>query len=210
MRVTKSWTPVFSIAIACAFLACSGDDERSDRLPILGNVEVIDDDTIYHTIPDFQFVDQDSQIITPSTFAGKIYVTDFFFTSCPSICPVVRKQMMRIYDKYRTDERVMLISHSIDTRRDSVPRLKEYADKLGIDADKWHLVTGDKDEIYSLANEYFIVAIEDANAPGGFDHSGKVILVDDKKQVRSWCNGTDEDEMTEFLKDIDLLLNESD
>lgn len=187
-------------------VACS---ERDKTLPILGNVEIVDGDTVYHQIPDFSFIDQDSQIITPSVFEDKLYVADFFFTSCPSICPIVKKQMLRIYDRYAEDDRLLLLSHSIDTRRDSVPRLKMYAGNLGIESARWHMVTGVKDEIFKLANAYFVTALEDENAPGGYDHSGRLILVDKKKHVRAWCNGTDEKEVTRFMDEIDLLLDES-
>ncbi len=159
-----------------------------------------------HTIPDFSFVNQDSQVITPATFVGKVYVVDFFFTSCPTICPKVKRQMLRLYDRYAEDDRISLLSHSIDVRRDTVGRLKDYAEGMGVKAPKWHLVTGDRDAIYDIADDYFSVAVEDASAPGGFDHSGRLILVDTRRRVRAFCDGTDPKSVDQFMKDIDLLL----
>lgn len=178
-------------------------------LPILGERDVSPNgDTIYPAVPDFAFIDQDSQPVTNATFAGKIYVVDFFFTHCPTICPKVKAQAHRIYDKYLKDDRVLLLSHSIDVKNDTVARLKSYAQKLGIDSHKWHLVTGKEDDIYGIADNYFSVATKDPQSPGGFDHSGRLILVDQQRHVRSFCDGTDAGSVTKFMDDIDALLAE--
>lgn len=183
--------------------------KKEAPLPILGIPQIQKNgDTIYHTIPEFNFVDQDSNKVTKETFKNKVYVADFFFTSCPSICPIMTKQMKRIYDHFENEDQFMLISHSIDTRHDSVPVLKAYADRLNIDDAKWLFITGDKTEIYALANDYFNVAYEDEDAPGGYDHSGKLILVDTKGHIRSFSDGTDPESVDEFMKDIDKLLAE--
>jgi protein SCO1/2 len=198
---------IFGFVALCALLSCNTTDKRV--LPILGNrVVSASGDTIYPTIPEFTFVDQDSQVVNNATFAGKVYVVDFFFIHCPTICPKVKAQAKRVYDTYLNDPRVLLLSHSIDVRNDTVPALKRYADKLGIRSDKWRLVTGDHDAIYEIADDYFSAAKEDPDAPGGFDHSGRLILVDKNRHVRSFCNGTDPEEVTRFLEDIDLLLAE--
>jgi protein SCO1/2 len=204
--ITRIVSPIFFVFTAFLFLTGCAEQDRT--LPYLGERQVIDGDTLYHRIPDFQFIDQDSQIITPQTFSGKIYIADFFFTSCPSICPKVKKQMLRIYDTYQEDDRLLILSHSIDTRRDSVPRLKIYAHNLEVSGDKWHFVTGNKDSIFHIANDYFVSAIEDPGAPGGFDHSGRIILVDRDRHVRSWCNGTDPEDVDRFMDDIEALLDE--
>lgn len=198
---------IFGFVALCALLSCNTTDKRV--LPILGNrVVSASGDTIYPTIPVFTFVDQDSQVVNNATFAGKVYVVDFFFIHCPTICPKVKAQAKRVYDTYLDDPRVLLLSHSIDVRNDTVPALKRYADKLGIRSDKWRLVTGDHDAIYEIADDYFSAAKEYPDAPGGFDHSGRLILVDKNRHVRSFCNGTDPEEVTRFLEDIDLLLAE--
>jgi protein SCO1/2 len=183
-------------------------DSKPKKLPILGNRDVENGDTIYHTIPDFQFVDQDSNYITNGSLSGKAYVADFFFISCPTICPKVKKQMLRIYDRFEQEDRLMYLSHSIDPKRDTVGALKTYAENLGVDHNKWKFVTGKKSEIYEIADDYFSIAIEDPDAPGGFDHSGRLILVDGQGHVRSFCNGTEPEKVDQFMNDIDVLLAE--
>ncbi|MEY3249036.1 MAG: hypothetical protein RL742_1079 [Bacteroidota bacterium] len=201
----KNW--ILGALLLCALAACNTENKRV--LPILGNRDLsAAGDTIYPAIPDFVFTDQDSLAVSNGTFNDKIYVVDFFFIHCPTICPKVKAQAKRVYDKYLEDPRVCLLSHSIDTRNDTVPALKRYAEKLGIRSDKWHLVTGDHDAIYAIADDYFSAAKEDPDAPGGFDHSGRLILVDKNRHVRSFCNGTDPEDVTRFLQDIDLLLAE--
>ena len=148
---------------------------KKEKLPILGNKEIVDGKTIYHTIPDFTFIDQDSNIITNETFKDKIYVVDFFFISCPTICPKTAKQMLRIYERFKDDDRVVLLAHTVDPKRDTVAALRRYARNLGVSTDKWHFVTGDKYEIYDIADDYFSIALEDPDAPGGFDHSGNFV-----------------------------------
>ncbi len=197
---------LFIALTASVLAACS---EAPKPLPILGNRTLsATGDTLYPTIPDFAFVDQDSQLVTNATFEGKIYVVDFFFTHCPTICPKVKAQAKRIYDKYYDNPNVMILSHSIDVKNDTVGQLHHYAQKLGISATKWRLVTGDHDAIYGIAEDYASVAVEDPDSPGGFDHSGRLILVDKNRHVRSFCDGTDPESVTKFMKDIDRLLAE--
>lgn len=196
---------IISALVLSAVISCQTGSEQP--LPIIGNIEVISGDTVFHEIPDFQFINQDSLVITNQTFDKKIYVADFFFTSCPSICPKVKKQMLRMYDRYHDNPSIHFLSHSIDTKRDTVARLKEYSNNLGVDSKFWHFVTGDKVALFDIANEYFVAALEDPGAPGGFDHSGRLILVDSDRHIRSFCNGTDPEEVDEFMKDIDQLLN---
>jgi protein SCO1 len=202
MRVFLFFLGIFAFFAACTF---NGDDKR---LPILGERDVVNGDTIYPTIPDFSFIDQDSQIVTNASYKDKIYVVDFFFINCPTICPKVKANGLRIYQKYLNDDRIFILSHSIAPKYDTVPALKRHANKLHIEAPKWRLVTGDKDAIYGIADDYFSVAKEDPEAPGGFDHSGRLILVDKNRHVRSFCDGTDAASVDKFMLDIDLLLKE--
>lgn len=187
--------------------ACQQTAE-SEALPILGNhdIDPTTGDTTFHRIRPFSFVDQDSQIVTNATFAGKAYVADFFFTSCPTICPKVKQQMLRIYDRFENDDRLLLYSMTMDVKRDTVGRLKEYAEGLNVRTDKWHFVTGDKDALYEIDEDYLSIVREDPDAPGGFDHSGWVILVDKEGRIRSFANGTIPEKMDELMEDIDWLL----
>lgn len=177
------------------------------KLPILGEKEFVNGDTIYHSIPDFQFINQDGDSVNNATFDGKAYVVDFFFTSCPTICPKVKKQMLRIHEKYQSNPSLNLVSYTIDPKRDNVEHLSNYAKNLGVNSKNWHFLTGDKWELHGIADDYFSVVIEDEDAPGGFDHSGRLILVDKNRNIRSFCNGTESESVDGFMRDIDLLLD---
>ncbi|MEZ4961775.1 MAG: SCO family protein [Saprospiraceae bacterium] len=190
------------------FFVWGCQDTAPKDLPILGERDVVNGDTVYHAIPDFAFIDQDSQLVTNETFAGKAYVADFFFVHCPTICPKTSAQMLRIYEHFQNDDRLMLVAHTVDPKRDTVAALKKYSDGLGASSSKWRFLTGEKDSLYEIADDYFSIAMEDSEAPGGFDHSGRLILVDKNRHIRSFCNGTDPADVDRFIKDIENLLNE--
>jgi len=201
------YSSLYSLLFSVLFMNCA--QENRPPLPIIGNITIAESgDTLYHKVPDFQFINQDNQEVTNATFANKAYVVDFFFTSCPTICPKVKKQMLRLYDRFETEDKLVLLSHSIDTKYDTVERLKHYASNLEVKTEKWHFVTGNKTDIYDIADDYFSVAIEDPNAPGGFDHSGRLILVDGNRHVRAFCDGTDAEDVTEFMAGVSVLLAE--
>lgn len=199
--------PYFLFTLLAAVLL-AGCQQPEFKLPYLGEIDIVDGDTIRHQIRDFQFVNQDSQLVTNATFENKVYVVDFFFISCPTICPKVSKQMLNIHDAFADDDRVLLLAHTVDPKRDTVDALKRYADNLGVNSGKWHFVTGPQDSIYSIADDYFSIAFESEDAPGGFDHSGRIILVDQNRHVRSFCDGTDPGSVERFIGDIRKLLEE--
>lgn len=198
---------VFLFAIPFLFLGV-GCAKENKRLPYLGNQEVVNGDTIRHLVPDYLLTDQDSQMIRISGYGDKIFLADFFFISCPSICPKVQKQMLRLYNKYKDDSRVMLLSHTIDQRHDSVSVLNRYAHNLGVDTGKWKFLTAEKDSIFYLADQYFVSVVDDPSAPKGFDHSGRIILLDKNRHVRGFCEGTDPESVTAFFSTVDKLLAE--
>ncbi len=188
--------------------------KSSYELPILGRKEFVEKevngqtvtDTLYHTIAPFEFLDQDSTIITNATFNNQVYVADFFFTSCPTICPVMKQQMLRVYQAYENDPEVAIISHTIDPTHDTVALLKDFAQKLGVSSSKWHFVTGDKDEIYDLGEQsYMVVANEDEEAPGGYIHSGAFLLIDKKGRIRGVYDGTVAEQVDVLINDIKRL-----
>ena len=198
------------------FSAACTNGFKEEVLPILGRKDiqerVVDGktiaDTLYHTIQPFAFVDQDSSWVTNDSFSGKIYVADFFFTSCPSICPIMKTQMLRVYNKFQEEDQLTFLSHTIDPKHDTVAVLKEYAQRLGVRSDKWHFVTGEKEDIYEIAqNSYFTVAAEDNEAAGGFIHSGKFLLIDKQGRIRGAYDGTDPKDVDKLIDDIPLLLN---
>ena len=186
--------------------------ESIETLPILGR-RTLDDqgDTLYHSIGDYKLVNQDSIEVTPNTFEGKVYVADFFFTSCPTICPTMKTQMLRIYQRFQENSNFAILSHTIDVDHDTVAVLKEYADRLGIDSNRqWHFVTGDQSEIYRLGqSDYMVTAGTDSDAPGGFIHSGAFILVDENKHIRGVYDGTVADDVDKLMNDIDVLFAEA-
>ncbi len=179
------------------------------RLPILGPVQLTEQgDTIYHQIPPFRFVDQDSQQVTEAFFKDKIVVVDFFFTTCPSICPVMKRQMHRVYKAFEGNPHVGFLSHTIDPEHDSVAVLKAYAQRLGV-SNQWRFVTGNKDSIYTIAEQGYMVAVaEDAAAPGGYVHSGNFLLIDPQRHIRGVYLGTDEESVNKLIKDMKILLKE--
>ena len=184
--------------------------QEKETLPILGRRTVEQGDTVYHTIGDYSLVNQEGKEITPQTFNDKIYVADFFFTSCPTICPTMKTQMLRVHEKFKEHPEVAILSHSIDPKHDSVAVLKEYAQNLGIEDDlKWHFVTGDQAEIYRLGqSDYMVTAGVDQNAPGGYIHSGAFLLVDREKRIRGVYDGTIAEDVDRLMQDIELLLDE--
>jgi protein SCO1/2 len=197
------------VLLLLAALGCQlGLPNENTPLPILGEFDIVNGDTVYHTVRDFSFINQDSQIVNNASFADKAYVVDFFFISCPTICPKVKKQMLRLYERFKDEDKLVLLSHTIDTKHDTIPRLKKFASDLGVGVPQWHFVTGEKDSIYSIANDYFSIAQENPNAPGGFDHSGRLILVDPQRRVRAFCDGTDAKSVDQFMQDVARLLQE--
>lgn len=197
--------------ISIAMVCCNDKIATSEHLPIIGERLGLTPagDTIYPAVPSFSFINQNGEVVTNNEFDGKIYVADFFFTHCPTICPKVTANMLRIYERFKDSSAVLMLSHSVDTKHDTVGRLKEYADKLGVQAPKWHFITGNQDSIYQIADKYYLVnPSEDASIPGGFNHDGRLVLVDKNKHVRAFCDGTDAQDVDKFMKKIDLLLKE--
>lgn len=184
---------------------------KEKPLPIFGERDFNGTDTIYHTIPDFRFVNQDSAIVTNDTFSNKIYVADFFFTTCPTICPIMKTQMLRVYEEFKNDPQVLILSHTIDPDHDTVAVLSDYAKRLDVKSSKWHFVTGKMEEIYSIAEKgYFTRASVDETVAGGFLHSGAFLLVDPKGRIRGQYDGTKEDQVDRLIHDIRRLKEEED
>ena len=203
---------ILLISFIFTLISCN---EKSEKLPYLGNhVEVTENGQSvvkkHFEVPEFKFVNQDKATVTNKTFKGKIYIADFIFLRCPTICPVMNLQMKRVYDAFKEDEQVLFVSHTLDPENDSVEVLKVYADKLGVDSKKWHFLHGDKKEIYDLAEKgYFAQAYEDMDAPGGFAHSGGFVLVDEKGHLRGVYDGTNAEDVDRLMKEVVILLGEN-
>lgn len=160
----------------------------------------------YHTIADFSLTNQNGRTITQKEYEGKIYVADFFFTTCPSICPIMTKNMADLQKELENDEDVLLLSHSVTPEIDSVAQLKKYALEKGVDDAKWNLVTGDKKQIYDLARKSYLAVKTDGDG-GPFDmiHTENFILVDKEKRIRGFYDGTKQEDMEQLLNDLQVL-----
>ena len=194
-----------------ALAACTGN--QNNALPVYGIktavTKVVDGktvtDSIAPTIPAFKFVNQYGDSITDKSLNGKIYVADFFFTSCPSICPVMHRNMLTVYNQFKNDANFKIISHSIDPKYDSVAVMKKYADKLGISGNSWWFLQGKKEDTYKLASSYLSAVAEDKSAPGGYVHQGYFILIDKQKHIRGTYDGTLPDQVAQLIADIKTL-----
>ncbi len=198
----------FAVISLLSFILMSCQGKQQD-LPFIGDRQELDGTVTKHEIRPYNLTNHLGEPVNNATYKGKIQVVDFFFTSCPSICPKVAAQMKRIQDHVQGDDDVILLSHTIDPKRDSVSILNQYANKIGANDDQWHFLTGPKDMMMELANEdYFVAALEAPDAPGGFDHSGKILLLDQDARIRGFCDGTDPKTVDGFMDKIDLLRNQ--
>ena len=179
------------------------------HLPFYGERELKSTDTVYHTIPAFSFIDQDGKTVTEKDFKDVIYVTDFFFTTCRSICPIMSTQMEKVAQKFKDNDKVKILSHTVDPETDSVPQLKNYATQHHADSKQWIFVTGDKKALYDIArNGYLLDAHQGDGGPNDFIHTQNFALIDKDKRIRGYYDGTNTKEVNQLIKDIDLLLAE--
>ena len=204
--------------IVLAFNACKFNDADKPKLPIMGNRDAVTKtvngkevvDTVYQTIPDFKFVNQYGDTITQNSLKGDIYVADFFFTTCPSICPIMHRNMLNVYNEFKNVPDFKIISHTIDPKHDSVAVMKKYADKLGISGNSWWLLQGNKEQTYELGQKNYLVAVkQDDGTPGGYVHQGWFVLVDKQRRIRGYYDGTDEKQVAKLIDDIKILRTES-
>lgn len=211
--------PLFLTLVLLAVAGCGGDNgenQSNGELPILGNREVLEfemegktvTDTVYHKIASFSFTNQEGKTITNASLEGKIYVADFFFTTCPTICPIMKTQMLRVFEKFKDESQFQIVSHTLDPIHDTPELLKEYAAKIGVEDDNtWHFLSGDQEKIFEIGQtSYLTTAMADQSEPGGILHSGAFVLVDQKGHIRGVYDGTKEDQVNRLMKDIPKLL----
>ena len=163
----------------------------------------------HHKIANFSLTNQNGKTITQNNYKNKIYVADFFFTTCQSICPIMTKNMADIQKEILKDDDVLLLSHSVTPEIDTVAQLKRYAIKKGVNDKKWNLVTGDKKQIYRLARKSYL-AVKDNPDAGPYDmvHTENFMLIDKKRQIRGFYDGTNPEDIDKLLKDIKHLKKE--
>lgn len=207
-------TPITALLL----LGCLSCNLNSKPLPILGEAEIVTkvvdgktvEEKIYPTIPEFAFRSQYGDTITSKNFKDKIYVADFFFVTCPTICPVMKKNMLKVYEAFKDEPHVGILSHTIDPAHDSVQVLKTYADDLGIKGRTWLFVTGNREKIYDIGEKHYLVtAHADDKEPGGYIHSGAFVLIDKNKHIRGMYDGTSPQEVGELIDDMKVLLKET-
>ncbi len=162
----------------------------------------------YHRIADFLLINQEGDTVTQNTFKDRIYVADFFFTTCATICPIMTEHMGQIQDKIKDDPSVLLLSHSVTPEIDTVAQLKRYADKKGVIRGKWHLVTGDKKQIYDLARKSYLVAKDQTYSPYDLVHTENFVLIDPQRRIRGFYDGTDPEAIETLMRDIAILKKE--
>ncbi len=182
--------------------------------PDMVNTELVDSTVQYvrkyHKIADFRLINQNGEEVTQDTYKDKIYVADFFFTTCQTICPIMTGHMKEIQDRLKNDSEVLLLSHSVTPQIDDVARLKKYAVDKGVDDARWNLVTGDKKQIYDLARKSYLAAKSDGDG-GPYDmvHTENFVLVDTKKRIRGFYDGTNPEDIDRLLDDIKVLKKSS-
>jgi protein SCO1/2 len=211
MKMTHSYVFLLNLFIVCAF-SCNQLSKK--ELPVYNpsdiNPELVDRDlqqtSTNHKVSDFELINQNGEVITQEDYKDKIYVVDFFFTRCPSICPIMTNNMAKLQKEFLNTKEVMFLSLSVTPDIDSIPVLREYATDKGVIDSKWNVTTGNKKHIYELARKSYFAVVEQGD--GGlqdFIHTPNFILVDKKKQIRGIYDGTDDDEIVRLVNDLKIL-----
>ncbi len=211
----KIITSVVIIGLAALFLFKGLLNYKSNKaskiLPYYGNKDLASNgkDTIYHYVPDFKFINQEGKTITQKNLDGSVYVADYFFTTCQSICPIMSNEMELLAKHFEGNSQVKFISHTVNPENDSVPVLADYAKAHHANPNQWYLVTGDKKQLYELARKGYFLNTEDGDGgPNDFIHTQNFALVDKYKHIRGFYDGTNHKEMENLIEDIEILLKE--
>ena len=218
-QISKSSNLSLVIALGIIVLAICCKPGRPgyvESIPFFNTAELTPEwikttDTKYkkiHRVAPFSFIDQDSSIVTNATFDNHIYVTNFFFTTCPSICPKMTDNMIDIQERFRSDDNVKLLSHTVTPWIDTVQQLKKYALEKKVISGKWHLVTGKQSEIYKQARVAYLIEGEMGLAKGEDDflHDEKFVLIDRKRRIRGYYNGITDSDIKRLIQDMETLL----
>ncbi len=216
-RSISALVPV-AVATAIGIWLYLGNEGPEPRLPVYQpadiNPDYVHQDLRHvqanHTIRDFSLIDQNGDTIGLDNFQGKIFITDFFFTSCPSICPVMSRNMEKLQARFREESMLKLLSISVTPEFDSIPVLETYAKEYEAIQGKWHLCTGNKEHIYELARKHFFAVTDEGDGlMQDFIHSPNFILVDTEKRIRGIYDGTKDEELDRIISDIEKLLEDT-
>jgi protein SCO1/2 len=208
---------IFGFIGLITFISISGGHKTDFRLPVYTPADLdpdwvhesIQNSTEPHVVHNFEFINQNGKIIDEKTVAGKIYVAEFFFTTCPGICPTLTKHTKRIQDEFIDDDDVLILSHTVYPEHDSVRILNAFAEMHGIKSKKWHLLTGSKEDLYGISRKgYFAISYEPDLSEYGFIHTENVVLVDKDRRLRGIYNGTKPHEINRLIEDIHVLKKE--
>ncbi|RZK61362.1 MAG: SCO family protein [Hymenobacter sp.] len=201
------------LLLGAALLAGCGEPER--RLPILGERDVRENpkggpaDTIFATVPAFRVHDQNGQLLTNQALAGQVYLTDFFFATCPGICPKMNGELLKVYQQHAHTPGLKFVSFTIDPDHDTTAVLRDYAQRLGVPpAGSWRFVRTSADSVFALASSFYTAAMPDKTAPGGFAHNGTFALVDDQGHVRGLYDSLNPQEVARLQEELPVLLAE--
>jgi len=208
----------FAVGVSIVYII---NTQKEDKLPVINPIdldqEMVDSDIerigYGHKIGEFEFRNQNNQLITQEDVSGKVYVAEYFFTTCKSICPVMNRQMQRVHEKFVSEDEFRILSYTVDPETDTVEQMKRYAVEHGANDEKWHFLTGPKEDLYSLARKsYFVLKPAEAqnlgDAGSDFIHTNNFVLVDREARIRGYYDGTSEKEVNKLMHDIDQLLKE--
>lgn len=214
-----AFAAILIVAIGAVYIITKNQEDKR-FIPILNPNQInsiLVDSTLQqkgigHTISCFSLINQDGDTVTESLIKDKIVVADFFFTTCPSICPKMSNQLKRVHDHFATSSNIMILSHTVWPEIDSVPVLKDYAIQYEANSERWQFLTGSKVHLYDLARKSYFVAPSLTNedfthgSENDFVHTENIVLVDSKKRIRGYYDGTDAEEIDNLILDIETLL----
>ncbi|WP_350292643.1 SCO family protein [uncultured Croceitalea sp.] len=208
-KISLTFLLLYVCILVLANSVIKNDNDQKESLPFLGefSIDKTTGDTLYFKAPKFNLINQAGQRVTDKRFQGKIQVIDFFFTSCPTICPVMTNHLKMVQDHFWEVDELAIISYSIDATNDTPKELRSYADFHGLDTEKWSLLTGDSERIFEHAKGHKVRAFDDSIADGlNLIHDGTFVLLDENRHVRGYYDGLSKKDTQRLIKDINILL----
>ena len=215
LKYKTLWIVLSVLSVIIIYFIYSALKPEEPRLPVINpkgygvNTALIDSTVQhvkkYHTIADFKLTNQNGKIITQEDYKDKIYIANFFFTTCQTICPIMTDHMAQLQEKLKDNDQVLLLSHTVMPEVDTVAQLKRYAIEKGVQDAKWNLVTGSKIEIYDLARKSYLAAKDNPGNPYGLIHTENTLLIDKKRRLRGYYDGTLQEDVDRLLGDIEKL-----
>lgn len=218
-------TIVYLIVVAISIIAIATfilyEQKHERKLPILNPTDVngalvdsaLQNKGVNHTVLDFHLTNQDGKTVTQEIIKERVVIANFFFATCPTICPIMSSQLSRVHNEYLKDNNVIILSHTVWPEMDSAEVLKEYGERYDADSKRWQFLTGNKHHLYNLARKSYLVApsINDTNfdqgGEGDFIHTENIVLIDKKRRIRGFYDGTDSLEVSQLIEDVQILLD---